>query len=56
MRYFVFSFLWRIRQIDLYKKVLLYASIHRSFLINLLGSEHSEQLQIIVIDKIKHKR
>ena len=33
----------RIRQIDLYKKVLLNASIHRSFLINLLGSE---QLQI----------
>ena len=36
--------MWRIRQIDLYKKVLTNASIQRSFLTNLLGSE---QLQII---------
>ena len=33
------SSVWRIRQIDLYKKVLMNASIQRPFLTNLLGSE-----------------
>ena len=45
-----FSSMWRIRQITSYKNMLMNASIHRIFLMKLLGSE---QLQFIYLERLE---
>lgn len=40
----IFS-LWRSRQIDIFKNILLHASVHRIFLKNLLGSEQLQKVK-----------